>query len=89
MTLVRVENFLNKFKKFETGDGREKKVYDILKGSVPGLECKLAVRRKTIYFYDLSPSAKSEIFLRKAEILEKAKKAMRDAAPNEISFRKP
>ncbi len=89
MALVRVENFLNKFKKFETEDGREKKVYDILKGSVPDLKCKLAVRKKTIYFYDLSPSAKSEIFLRKAEILGKAKKAMRNAAPNEISFRKP
>ncbi|OGF51735.1 hypothetical protein A3I27_04520 [Candidatus Giovannonibacteria bacterium RIFCSPLOWO2_02_FULL_43_11b] len=89
MVFVRVENFLSKFKKLETKEGRENKVCEILKGSIPADGLKIAVRKKTIYFYDLSPAAKSEIFFKKEEILEKVKKVMKEAAPNEISFRKP
>ncbi|OGF68971.1 hypothetical protein A3H65_00210 [Candidatus Giovannonibacteria bacterium RIFCSPLOWO2_02_FULL_45_14] len=89
MVLIRVENFLSKFKGLGANEERENKIYEILKNSFLIGKAKVAVRKKTIYFYDLSPAAKSELFLKKEVILKKLKEVMKSAAPNEISFRKP
>lgn len=89
MVFVKVGNFFIKFKRLETREESDKKIYEILKTNVPGADFKIAVRGKTIHLYDLPPVAKNALFLKKEKILGDIKKALKDTGPNEISFLKP
>lgn len=89
MVFIRVENFFSRFKKMETREERDKKLFEILKAKIVSTRFKAAIRGTTLHLYDISPALRSEIFLRKKEILEYITSALKDSTPSDISFLKP
>ena len=89
MVFTRVDNYLKKFSKLESSEDKSKKARGILEIIIPNIKYKVAMKNKALYFYDLSPASKNEIFFKKSEILSKFKSILGNSAPIEINFRKP
>jgi hypothetical protein len=84
---IKVENYLAKFRKLAPED-LAPRVEAGIKKKFPGSDFKLKIKDKTIFFFELSPALKNEIFLRRAEILKDLKEAIGKRAPLNIEFRK-
>lgn len=89
MGFFHVGNFLNKFKNIQAKHDKGNDVLEAIRKINPNIDFNLSVKNKTIFFYDLSPTAKSELFLIRSEIIKKLKEEFGDFAPDDISFRKP
>ena len=87
MVLIRVENYLGKFKKVASEDlGAQ--LEEFFKKKFPGAEFSLKVKNKVVYIQNSSPALKSELFLRKRKIVEELKNFFGDRSPKDISFLK-
>ena len=88
MAFIKVENFLQKLRKFSQAEDLGPKAVSVLKNKFPNAKLEAKIKNRVLYLSELSPALKNEIFLRKHEILSELKDTLGPKAPEEINFQK-
>ena len=89
MPFKKLGEFLKRFSDFAPGrEEQERKTLAVLREVFPRGGLSVKIYKKTLVV-SASPGLKSEIFLKKDAILEKLRRCLGVAAPENISFRSP